>query len=252
MDQDAELLRFSRQILLPEVGIDGQQRLLDAKVLVVGLGGLGSPAALYLAAAGIGQLVLADHDRVELSNLQRQIAHGMSDIGQPKAESAARSIQRINPDCTIEARVERLREAELEQIIADVDLVLDGCDNFETRFAINRVCRRHRVPLVSGAAIRWEGQVAVFSGRPGEACYRCLYTEAGQDEATCSTTGVISPLVGVIGSLQAMEAVKVLTGAGEPLTNRLMIYDGLRAEWRSMKLRPDPDCPVCGHDSASR
>jgi molybdopterin/thiamine biosynthesis adenylyltransferase len=246
MDDDQQLLRYSRQILLPELGIEGQQRLQQARVLLVGLGGLGSPVALYLAAAGVGQLILADHDRVELSNLQRQIAHGQDDIDTPKARSAARAVQRINPDCQVEVRVERLDATRLESLLQRVDLVVDACDNFDTRFAVNRACKQRGIPLVSGAAIRWEGQLAVFSGKPADACYRCLYDEAGTDEHTCSTTGVISPLVGIIGSLQAMEAVKCLSGAGQPLINRLLVYDGLRATFRTMTLRPDPACPVCG------
>lgn len=249
---DSALLRYSRQILLPEIDIAGQQRLLASRVLIVGLGGLGSPAALYLAAAGVGELLLADPDRVEPSNLQRQIAHGEADIGRPKAASAQAAVRRLAPQCQVQALAERLDEVRLDQLLPGLDLVLDACDNFDTRFAVNRACRRHGIPLVSGAAIRWEGQVAVFSGQPGDACYRCLYSEAGSDEERCATTGVAAPLVGVIGSLQALEALKVLTGAGEPLYNRLLVFDGLRGDWRALRLRPDPTCPVCGTEDRGR
>jgi molybdopterin/thiamine biosynthesis adenylyltransferase len=243
---DRQLLQYGRQILLPEIGIEGQQRLLDAHVLIVGLGGLGSPAALYLAAAGVGQLTLADHDEVELSNLQRQIAHGMEELGKAKTESARRAIARINPDCKTGLFTGEIDDQTLPPLLDPVDLVIDACDNFPTRFAVNRASVAKGIPLISGAAVRWEGQIAVFSGRKGEGCYRCLYDEAGEDEETCSTTGVAAPVVGVIGSMQATEALKVIAEAGEPLFNRLLIYDGLRAAWRSMKLHADPHCPVCG------
>jgi adenylyltransferase/sulfurtransferase len=243
---DEQLLRYSRQILLPELDLVGQQRLLDSRVLILGLGGLGSPVAMYLAAAGVGQLLLADADRVELSNLQRQIAHASQDIGQTKVASAAAAIARINPDCQTRSLTQRLDADNLPDLLAEVELALDCSDNFATRFALNQACRQAGIPLVSGAAVRWEGQVAVFGGQPGDACYRCLYSDAGEDEQTCSNTGVAAPLVGVIGSLQAMEALKLLAGCGDPLRNRLLIYDGLRADWRSLRLRPDPACPVCG------
>lgn len=245
MNTDEQLLRYSRQILLPEIGIQGQQRLLDASVLVVGCGGLGSPIALYLAAAGVGHLLLADADRLDLSNLQRQIAHGQADLGRCKAESARDALARINPDCRVEAICERLDLDGLRRLVARVGLVLDATDNFATRFAINRACREAAVPLVSGAAIRWEGQVSVFPGRLGTPCYRCLYSESGADELTCSTTGVVAPLVGIIGSVQALEAIKLLTGSGEPLAGRLLLFDGLLGQWRSLRLNPDPLCPIC-------
>lgn len=243
---DRQLLRYARQILLLDVGIEGQQRLLDAHVLIVGMGGLGSPVVLYLAASGVGRLTLVDHDRVELTNLQRQIAHGSDDIGIPKVESARAAAHRLNPECRISCIQERVDGRRLNELLYDVDLVVDACDNFDTRFAINRACVDRGIPLVSGAAVRWEGQVTVFSGKRGEGCYRCLFPEDGEDDTRCSTLGVASPLVGVIGSLQAMEAMKVLTGAGDPLFNRLLAYDGLTAAWRSIKLRADPNCPVCG------
>ena len=243
---DPSLLRYSRQILLPEIGIEGQQGLLDAHALIIGLGGLGSPVAMYLAAAGVGRLTLVDDDLVDLSNLQRQIAHASSSIGRPKVDSAARLLADLNPQCEVEAIASRLDEAALREAIAQADLVLDCSDNFDTRFQINRLCHASKTPLVSGAAIRWDGQVSVFTYQPGEACYQCLYGH-GEDEAErCSENGVVAPLVGVIGSLQALEAIKLLSGAGEPLRNRLLVFDGLRQQWRTLSLAPDPGCPVCG------
>lgn len=245
-DNDESLLRYSRQILLQDFGIEGQQRLLDSRVLIVGCGGLGSPVALYLAAAGVGHLILADDDEVDLSNLQRQIAHGQADIGRCKAQSARDALLRINPDCRAEALCQRLGPEELLALAGQVDLVLDATDNFATRFAINKACRVQGKPLVSGAAIRWEGQISVFPGTPGSPCYRCLYSESGVDELTCSTTGVMAPLVGIIGSFQALEAIKLLTATGESLAGRLLIFDGQSAQWRSLRLKQDPGCPVCG------
>lgn len=244
-DNDETLLRYSRQILLQDFGIEGQQRLLDSTVLIVGCGGLGSPIALYLAAAGVGRLLLADADEVDLSNLQRQIAHGQADLGRCKAESARDAVARINPRCQVEVICQRLDLAALRALVARVDLVLDATDNFATRFDINRACREQGIPLVSGAAIRWEGQISVFPGMPGSPCYRCLYSESGVDERTCSTTGVMAPVVGIIGSFQALEAIKVLTATGESLAGRLLIFDGLGGQWRSLRLRQDPACPVC-------
>jgi len=243
---DDELLRYSRQILLPEIGIEGQQRLRDAHALIIGLGGLGSPVALYLAAAGVGRLTLVDDDRVDLSNLQRQIVHDTGSIGQTKVASAAARLARINPDCQVTTLPQRLDEAALERQIAAADLVLDCSDNFATRFAVNRVAHSRRTPLVSGAAIRWEGQVAVFTWSEDEACYRCLYGEAGGEDQRCSENGVAAPLVGVIGSLQAIEAMKLLAGVGDPPRNRLLLIDTLHNQWRELRLRPDPACPVCG------
>jgi len=243
---DASLLRYSRQILLPEIGIEGQQRLAEASALVIGLGGLGSPVAMYLAAAGVGGLALVDDDQVDLSNLQRQVVHTTADIGRPKVESARDRLQQLNPECRVHVHAARLDESALRQAIGEADIVIDCCDNFETRFLVNRLCHASATPLVSGAAIRWEGQVAVFLYAQGDPCYHCLYG-GGEDQAErCSENGVISPLVGVIGSLQALEALKVLCGAGETLNSRLMIFDGLHAQWRSVKLRADPACPVCG------
>jgi adenylyltransferase/sulfurtransferase len=242
---DDQLLRYSRQIMLPCVGIEGQERLLDARVLIVGLGGLGSPAAMYLAAAGVGSLVLADFDQVDLTNLQRQIVHNSERIGEPKVESARITLQALNPECRVETISRRLDEIALKQQIARVDLVLDGTDNFATRFAINKACYETATPLVSGAAIRMEGQITVFTGEPGGPCYHCLYPDEGEMDETCSANGVLAPLVGVIGSLQAVEAIKQLTGAGTTLQGRLLLLDALEMQWRTLRLTPDPACPVC-------
>ena len=242
---DDQLLRYSRQIMLPAFGIEGQQRLLDARVLIVGLGGLGSPVAMYLAAAGVGTLVLADFDAVDLSNLQRQILHTTDRIGMTKVDSALRALSALNPQVRLEAIKGSLSDTNLGTIVAGVDLVVDACDNFPTRFAVNAACAAARVPLVSGAAIRTEGQVAVFSGQPGGPCYQCLYPRDGGLDETCSANGVLAPLVGIIGSIQATEAIKLLAGLGEPLVGRLLLLDALTMEWRTLRLPPDPACPIC-------
>jgi len=243
---DDQLLRYSRQIMLPAIGIEGQERLLTSRVLIIGLGGLGAPAAMYLAAAGVGSLVLVDFDQVDLSNLQRQIIHSTEGIGTSKVASARRTLLELNPEIRIETIAHLLDQAELTAQVARADLVLDATDNFTARFAINRACQAARTPLVSGAAIRMEGQVSVFSGQPGGPCYHCLYGEEGQVDESCSANGVLAPVVGIIGSIQATEAIKVLTGVGTSLEGRLLILDALHMEWRSLKLRPDPACPVCG------
>jgi molybdopterin-synthase adenylyltransferase len=242
---DAELLRYSRQILLSDFGIEGQERLRASSVLVVGLGGLGSPVAMYLAAAGVGRLVLADFDAVDLSNLQRQIIHTTAQIGRPKAESARVALAALNPDVELVTVKRSLVEETLPGIVADVDLVLDCCDNFATRFAVNAACVAAGVPLVSGAAIRLEGQVTAFSGQPGGPCYECLYPRDGGIDETCSTNGVLAPVVGIIGSIQATEAIKILTGLGEPLFGRLLLLDAALMQWRSLRLTADPQCPIC-------
>jgi len=243
---DNQLLRYSRQIMLGDVDIEGQQRWLDSRVLILGVGGLGSPVAMYLAAAGVGHLVLVDDDQVEMTNLQRQIAHNTASIGQSKVESAAATLAQINPDIEVTTRAERLDEAALMEQVANVDLVVDCTDNFATRFMLNRACVAHKKPLVSGAAIRMEGQISVYHpGVEGSPCYQCLYKE-GEDEAlTCSEAGVLSPLVGIIGSMQALEALKVLASIGTPLIGRLLLLDAKHMEWRSLKLSPDPECPTC-------
>jgi molybdopterin-synthase adenylyltransferase len=247
---DSQLLRYSRQIMLPELDIEGQQRLLEARVLIVGLGGLGSPAALYLAAAGVGTLVLADFDRVDLSNLQRQIIHGQEDIGRLKVESATDSLLSINPEIRVETVTARLEAETLAEHVAGVDLVLDGSDNFATRFAVNAACVAARRPLVSGAVIRLEGQLAVFrADLPEQPCYRCLFPEGEEVAESCSETGVLAPLPGVIGSLQALEAIKILGRCGEPANARLLLLDAFRLQWRSLEIKPDPACPVCRNNT---
>jgi adenylyltransferase/sulfurtransferase len=243
---DDELLRYSRQILLPQVGIEGQDRLRDSRALIIGLGGLGSPAAMYLAAAGVGTLAIADHDRVDLSNLQRQIAHRSADIGRTKVDSARDALLALNPGTTIIGFDTRLAGESLDEQIALADVVLDCSDNFATRFAVNDACVRARTPLVSGAAIRLEGQVAVFRpDRPDSPCYRCLYKDETELGETCTQTGVLAPLVGVVGSIQALEAMKVLLELGTTLIGRLLLFDAERLEWRTLILRKDPACPVC-------
>ncbi len=242
---DERLLRYSRQIMLPQIDLEGQERLAASRVLIVGLGGLGSPVALYLGAAGVGHLTLADFDRVEASNLQRQVIHTEARIGRPKAESARTALEALDPALEVGVLEERLDRATLAGVVAGMDLVLDCSDNFETRFAVNAACFAAGVPLVSGAAIRWEGQVASFSGRRPGPCYRCLYPEDGHTDATCAANGIAAPVVGAIGCIQATEALKILVGAGRPLFGRLLLWDALNMDWRSLRLRPDPDCPVC-------
>ena len=250
---DNQLLRYSRHILLDQIGIEGQQALLDAHVLVIGAGGLGSPAAMYLASAGVGQLTLVDDDTVDLTNLQRQIAHVTERVGQPKAASARTTLHAINPDIEVVALQERVDDARLAELVAESTVVLDCTDNFATRHAVNRACVARRVPLVSGAVIRFDGQVSVFDPRSGtQPCYSCLFPQDQQfsDEA-CSTMGVFAPLVGVVGSMQAAEALKLVMGIGESLAGRLLLLDGLHMEWSSMRVARDPDCPVCGNGALS-
>ncbi|WP_457677017.1 HesA/MoeB/ThiF family protein [Thiolapillus sp.] len=244
---DEQLLQYSRQIMLPQIDVAGQQRILDARVLIMGLGGLGSPVAMYLAAAGVGELVLADFDTVDLSNLQRQIIHGRSQLGQPKVRSAADTIRALNPDCRTHTLETRLDEEQLEQRVSESDLVVDCTDNFSSRFAINRACVKHGKPLVSGSAIRWEGQVAVFCDQPHAPCYHCLYGDSGDLDDSCANNGILAPVAGIIGSIQATEALKLITGAGDPLSGRLLLIDGLGMQIRSLRLKADPHCPVCGN-----
>ena len=245
---DGQLLRYSRHILLPEIGIEGQEKLLAARALIIGAGGLGSPAAYYLASAGIGTLLIADGDTVDLTNLQRQILHRTDALGWPKAESAARTLAGINPECRVVAITHRLEGAALDAEVAQADVVLDCCDNFATRHAVNRACVRHKVPLVSGAAIRFDGQVAVFDKRNDAApCYHCLFPESQDvEEMRCAVMGVFAPLTGIVGTVQAAEALKLLIGCGETLTGRLLLLDGLGMEWRSITVPRDPGCAVCG------
>ena len=245
---DDQLLRYSRHILLDDIGIEGQDKLLKAHVLIIGAGGLGSPVALYLGSAGVGHITIADHDRVEATNLQRQVAHTLGRIGEFKAESARQAIAAINPDVTVTPVTQRAEGALLDELVAKADLVLDCTDNFATRHAINRACVKHRKPLVSGAAIRFDGQVAVFdAGNAQSPCYACVFPESElMEEALCATMGVFAPLVGIIGSTQAAEALKLVCGVGEALTGRLLMLDGRRMEWSEMKLARNTACAVCG------
>lgn len=247
---DSQLLRYARHILLDEVGIDGQQKLLGARVLIVGAGGLGSPAAGYMVSSGVGQVVLADDDVVELSNLQRQLLHTTARVGWPKARSGQQALTEINPDVSVETIEHRLQGDALDAVVARVDLVMDCCDNFATRHDINRACVKFHKPLVSGAAIRFAGQVSVFDLRnPASPCYHCLFpsTQAVR-EANCATTGVLAPLVGVIGSMQAIEAIKILTQTGQSAVGRLLCFDALAAQWDTIRFDKDLACSVCaGH-----
>ena len=231
--------------MLPEIGIEGQQRLLDARVLLIGVGGLGSPIAMYLAAAGVGEMTLVDFDSVDLTNLQRQIVHRMDSIGKLKTDSACQTLHSLNPDCKINAIAELLDEAGMQQQVQAHDVVIDATDNFTTRFMINQFCVAEKTPLVSGAAIRWEGQISTFTNQPGTPCYHCLYGQEGEEDESCTENGVLAPVVGIIGSMQATEAIKLICGAGSTLESRLLILDALHMQWRSMKIKPDPECRVC-------
>lgn len=245
---DQQLLRYSRHILLDELGVEGQERLLAARALIIGAGGLGSPAALYLSAAGVGTLAIADGDVVDLTNLQRQIVHATSAVGRPKVASARESLARLNPDIRIVALEQRLEGDALNAEVAAADVVLDCSDNFSTRHAINRACVALRKPLVSGAGVRFDGQLTVFDSRqPASPCYECLFPEDAElEETRCAVMGVFAPLTGLIGTWQAAEAVKLLTGLGEPLIGRLVLFDALGSDWRSVRLHRDPECRVCG------
>ncbi|OEZ56775.1 HesA/MoeB/ThiF family protein [Duganella sp. HH105] len=244
---DTQLLRYSRHILLDEIGIEGQQKLLAAQALVIGAGGLGSPAAMYLASAGVGHITLVDNDTVDLTNLQRQIAHTTERVGQSKAASARITLQQINPDIAVTALNERVDDARLAELVAQADVVLDCTDNFATRHAVNRACVALGKPLVSGAVIRFDGQVSVFDPRGGaQPCYSCLFPQDQQfEDVACSTMGVFAPLVGVVGAMQAAEALKLLMGVGASLAGRLLMLDGLHMEWTSIAVGRNGDCPVC-------
>ncbi|MEK6594767.1 MAG: molybdopterin-synthase adenylyltransferase MoeB [Pseudomonadota bacterium] len=249
---DDQLLRYSRHILLPQIGIEGQQKLLESHALLIGAGGLGSPIALYLAAAGVGRITICDHDEVDLTNLQRQIVHRTESIGRKKVDSARQTLAAINPGVDVVALPERIEGGRLEELVAAADIVLDGSDNFATRHAVNRACVRLRKPLVSGAGVRFDGQIAVFDMRsPQSPCYHCLFPEHGENEdVRCAIMGVFAPLVGIIGAMQAAEALKLLAAIGTPLTGRLLLLDALTMEWRSMRLAKDPACPVCSIPAA--
>ncbi len=243
---DAQLLRYSRHILLPQIGIEGQQKLLDAHALIIGVGGLGSPVAMYLAASGVGRLTLTDPDTVDLTNLQRQIVHTTASIGRAKIESAAQQLKALNPDVEVVGIARKLEGEELLEHVRRADVVVDGSDNFPTRFAVNAACVQARKPLVSAAVTRFEGQVSVFLNKgPDSPCYRCLYQESGEPGEACVQFGVLAPFAGVIGTIQATETVKLLMGIGEPLAGRLLVLDALTMEWRTVRLRKDPRCPVC-------
>jgi len=240
-----EVRRYSRHLIIPDVGMDGQKRLKNARVLCVGAGGLGSPALMYLAAAGVGTLGIVEFDVVDESNLQRQIIHDTPRIGQDKVASARHTLNALNPECQVHTIAQALEGEALVSQVAGADVVLDCSDNFATRFAVNAACVRARKPLVSGAAIRLEGQVATFSGQPGGPCYQCLYPRNGDADETCSANGILAPLVGIIGSIQATEAIKIISGIGEPLFGRLLRLDAGTMEWRGLRLTADPACPVC-------
>jgi molybdopterin/thiamine biosynthesis adenylyltransferase len=245
---DQQRLRYSRHLLLNEFAEEAQERLLGAHVLVVGAGGLGSAALLYLASSGVGRITICDGDRVDLTNLQRQVVHRLESVGRPKASSAAATLATLNPDVRVEALEERAGPERLHALVRGADLVLDCSDNFATRHAINRACVASRKPLVSGAGIRFDGQVAVFDLRHADMpCYHCLFAEdANSAEERCATMGVFAPLVGVIGTLQAMEAIKLLTGVGETLAGRLLLFDALASRWHEVRIQRDPHCRVCG------
>jgi molybdopterin/thiamine biosynthesis adenylyltransferase len=249
---DQQLLRYSRHILLEEIGIEGQQRLLAAHALIIGAGGLGSPAAFYLASAGVGHITLVDNDTVDLTNLQRQILHDSERVGQPKAESGRQTLARINPEIKISALAERAEGERLEQLVKAADVVLDCSDNFATRHAVNRACVAHGVPLVSGAAVRFDGQISVFDPRDAASpCYACLFPPDQQfEDEQCGTMGVFAPLVGIIGAMQAAETLKLLAATGASLAGRLLLLDAAAMEWNSIAIARNPACPVCGQGVA--
>ncbi|MFM1925018.1 MAG: Molybdopterin-synthase adenylyltransferase [Pseudomonadota bacterium] len=244
---DAQLLRYSRHILLNELGIDGQEKLLASHALVIGAGGLGSPVALYLGSAGVGQITVVDHDHVDATNLQRQIAHTLERVGQYKAESVRTAIAQINPDVVVRPITQRADAALLNTLVAEADVVLDCCDNFETRQAVNLACVQHQKPLVSGAAIRMDGQVSVFdTNRPEAPCYACIFPPEQQPEETrCATMGVFAPLVGIIGTMQAAEALKILSGMDSHMAGRLLMLDGREMSWTDIRMPRNSQCPVC-------
>ena len=245
---DDQLLRYSRHILLDEVGIEGQQRLVDSHVLIVGAGGLGSPVALYLAASGVGHITIADPDVVDLTNLQRQIAHTTARVGQPKVDSASHAMLALNPEVRVTALPHQLDAAQLDALVPTVHVVVDCCDNFATRQAVNAACVMHKVPLVSGSAIRMDGQLAVYDARDDQSpCYACIFPpDPVPEEVLCATLGVLAPLVGVMGTLQAMETVKLIVGMGSRLVGRLQMLDGRDMAWHEVRLQRHADCPVCG------
>ncbi len=243
---DDELLRYSRQIMLPQVDVAGQQKLSNSRVLIIGLGGLGSPVSMYLAASGVGQLELVDFDHVDVSNLQRQILHDSTNIGQAKTESAKQHLEKINPLIKITTRNEKLTGNALIEAVKHADVVVDASDNFATRFAVNKACLAAKTPLVSAAAIRMEGQISVFRcDKPDAPCYQCLYQDSGDEDTNCTSNGVLAPMVGILGSMQALETLKLLLNIGDSLAGKLMLFDGMTMQWRTMKLPKDPGCTAC-------
>ncbi|MGE0332822.1 MAG: ThiF family adenylyltransferase [Ramlibacter sp.] len=248
---DDQLLRYSRHILLDDIGIEGQERLLGAHALVIGAGGLGSPVALYLGSAGVGRITLVDDDRVDLTNLQRQIAHTTARVGQAKALSARQAVAALNPDVQVTPLLQRADAQLLDGLVAQADVVLDCCDNFATRQAVNAACVRHRKPLVSGAAVRFDGQLAVYDPRNAKSpCYACVFPpDASVQETQCATLGVFAPMVGIIGAMQAAEALKLLAGVGTPATGRLLMLEGRAMEWSEVRTTRHPACPVCGRSA---
>jgi len=246
--RDDDLLRYSRHVLLNEIGVEGQQRILDAHVLVIGAGGLGSPVALYLGSAGVGHITVVDHDTVDMTNLQRQVAHTVARVGSPKVNSIQTAIAQINPGVRVSAIQSRADAALLDELVAQADVVLDCCDNFATRHAINAACVAHKKPLVSGAAIRFDGQISVYDPRDAHSpCYACVFpAEATFEETRCATMGVFAPLVGIIGTMQAAEALKLISGAGKPLTGRLLMLDARAMEFTEVRVSRHAGCPVCG------
>jgi len=244
--EDQELLRYSKQIMLPQVDVEGQQKIMDATVLIVGMGGLGSPTALYLAAAGVGHLIIADFDQVELSNLQRQIIHKTKDIGDDKVNSAKNKLTELNPNIKITIANELIHTGNLPDLIKGVDIVLYGTDNFESRFEINQICVEHQKPLVSAAVVRFEGQVSVFKGyEKDQPCYQCLYSVEGEDNESCIDNGVLAPVAGLVGTLQALQAIKVILDLGDQLSGSLLLIDALDLSFRKVKISKDLKCPVC-------
>ena len=245
---DDQLLHYSRQIMLPHFGIEGQQRLQNAHIVIMGVGGLGSPAAMYLAAAGVGTLTLVDFDTVDNSNLQRQIIHNTESIGKNKVSSAKNTLLKINPETSIHCIDKKLTLEALESLFKDVNCVIDATDNFTSRFLINRACVSQKIALISAAAIQYEGQISVFDLRQQDSpCYACLYAEGGEENTNCSDNGILAPVVGILGSMQALEAIKLICTIGDTLQNRLLIFDALALQWRTMKLNKDRKCPVCNH-----
>jgi molybdopterin/thiamine biosynthesis adenylyltransferase len=244
---DTQLLRYSRHILLNELGIDGQEKLLASNALIIGAGGLGSPVCLYLGSAGVGHITVVDHDEVDATNLQRQIAHTLDRVGQYKVESVRTAIAQINPDVRVTPITQRADAALLDTLVAQADVVIDCCDNFETRQAVNKACVVHHKPLVSGAAIRMDGQVSVFDSTQADApCYACIFPpEQLPEETRCATMGVFAPLVGIIGTVQAAEALKILSGMGSHMAGRLLMLDGRELSWTDIRMQRNPDCPVC-------